>query len=334
MLRVLVLLLLGANALFFAWTQGWLDSVVGPARPEREPQRMAAQVRPELVQILPPAAASAASSAAVEALASTPTAAPASAASAGVSVVGAVATAASLPTSLPVSPKATAAAPSASAATPAATSAVAAASPPSSTPPGATVVSTAATAARGTAASAASTTPVLTPAASAPAATTAAAAAASAASVCLEAGPYAPAEVSAAEAALKPLLASGGWAQRKASSGGEWMIYMGPYPDRESIDRKKAELARIRGGVPQEELTTPPELARGLSLGRFPSPAAANATLAQYRLRGIRTARIVQSSSGAPVVYLRVAQADPAIAARLTALKPPPAGRSFSACPR
>jgi hypothetical protein len=154
-----------------------------------------------------------------------------------------------------------------------------------------------------------------------------------AAAACLEAGPFTPAELVTAEAALKPVLNSGAWAQRKASTGGEWMIYMGPYPDREAIDRKKAELSRIRGGVPQEELTSPPELARGLALGRFPSPSAANATLAQYRLRGIRTARVVQSSSGTPVVYLRVPQADATVATQLAALKPP-GGRSFSPCPR
>jgi hypothetical protein len=325
MLRVLVVLLLAANALFFAWTQGWLDSVVGPARPEREPQRLAAQVRPELMQVLPPVGASAVPSAASQALVSASNAAPASTAGADASVGTTSAAAASLPAAvpaLPSGPKPTAPAASASAASPSVPSAAPPVFPTSSTPPSASVVSTAA-----------STSPVLSPAPSAPA--KAVATAATASSVCLEAGPYTPAEVNVAEAALKPLLASGGWVQRKASSGGEWMIYMGPYPDREAMDRKKAELARIRGGVPQEELTAPPELARGLSLGRFPSPAAANATLAQYRLRGIRTARVVQSSSGAPaVVYLRVAQADAAMATRLTALTPPPAGRAFSACPR
>jgi hypothetical protein len=54
MLRGLVILLLLANFAFFAWTQGWLDTVVGTrAIGDREPERMARQVRPELVRILP-----------------------------------------------------------------------------------------------------------------------------------------------------------------------------------------------------------------------------------------------------------------------------------------
>lgn len=64
MLRALVALLLFANMVFFAWTQGWLDNVVGPrSTGDREPERMLRQVHPELIRILPPGAASAASAA-------------------------------------------------------------------------------------------------------------------------------------------------------------------------------------------------------------------------------------------------------------------------------
>jgi hypothetical protein len=65
MLRTVVATLLVANVLFFAWTQGWLGPAPGAA--QREPQRLAAQMRPELVTVLPPRAASAAVSAARDA---------------------------------------------------------------------------------------------------------------------------------------------------------------------------------------------------------------------------------------------------------------------------
>ena len=59
MLRAVVLALLVANLAFFCWTQGWLDTVVGArAGGDREPERLARQVRPESVRILPPSAAS------------------------------------------------------------------------------------------------------------------------------------------------------------------------------------------------------------------------------------------------------------------------------------
>jgi hypothetical protein len=59
MLRTVVLLLLLANLLFFAWTRGWLEGVTG-LKPDadREPQRLQRQVNPERVIILPPSAAS------------------------------------------------------------------------------------------------------------------------------------------------------------------------------------------------------------------------------------------------------------------------------------
>ena len=59
MLRALVLALMLANAGYFAWTQGWLDNLIGTrADGQREPERLARQVRPETVQILSAVSAS------------------------------------------------------------------------------------------------------------------------------------------------------------------------------------------------------------------------------------------------------------------------------------
>jgi hypothetical protein len=58
MLRLFVLVLVLANIGFYAWTQGMLDGVVG-ARPtgDREPERMAKQVNPDAVRVMPPVSA-------------------------------------------------------------------------------------------------------------------------------------------------------------------------------------------------------------------------------------------------------------------------------------
>lgn len=68
MLRAAVVLVIAANLLFFAWARGWLAPVVAPPHAgEREPERLAAQIRPELVRLLPPEAAASARLACLEA---------------------------------------------------------------------------------------------------------------------------------------------------------------------------------------------------------------------------------------------------------------------------
>jgi hypothetical protein len=64
MLRALLLLLLIANALFFAWTGGWLAPAwPPPGRGDRAPHRLSAQVRPESVVVIQPGTAAAAAAA-------------------------------------------------------------------------------------------------------------------------------------------------------------------------------------------------------------------------------------------------------------------------------
>jgi len=59
-MRILVAVLLAANALFFVWSHGWLDTVTGiPANGGREPHRLAAQKNPERIQPLAASAAAA-----------------------------------------------------------------------------------------------------------------------------------------------------------------------------------------------------------------------------------------------------------------------------------
>lgn len=64
MLRALVALLLLANAMVFAWSQGWLDTSFGTrSGAESDPARLARQLRPQNVVILSPTSARAAAAA-------------------------------------------------------------------------------------------------------------------------------------------------------------------------------------------------------------------------------------------------------------------------------
>ncbi len=68
MLRLIALLLLAANLLFFGFTRGWFDGMFGLSSiGDREPERIANQVRPGAVVLIPMPGASAAKSGCLEA---------------------------------------------------------------------------------------------------------------------------------------------------------------------------------------------------------------------------------------------------------------------------
>ena len=54
MLRGLVIALLAANAVFFAWSHGHLAAFGWPANTATEPQRLAQQIAPDAVVLLTP----------------------------------------------------------------------------------------------------------------------------------------------------------------------------------------------------------------------------------------------------------------------------------------
>lgn len=256
MLRTLVVLLLLANAGFFAWHQGWLDEALGPvAQQGRDPQRLKQQINPErLILLTPPQAqleaapgADVAASMTAQAASGAPEAS--SGASAGDSASGASGI----------------------------------------------------------------TTPVSTELA------------------CREAGPFTPDEFRQADALLRQRLPAGTWSAQTVAVQGLWLVYMGPYPDDETYLRKQTELRRIKG-LTFEEVRSPAKLAMGLSLGRHQSEEQATAAIENLKLRGVRTAYVVNIRPTMDFSVVRVAQASADLQRQLGAL-PLPAGKGFAACP-
>ena len=254
MLRLTTLVLLLANAGFFAWHAGWLEGQAGTApRTQRTPERLQQQVAPEQLIVLDREGHAAAPKEA-----------------------GAVA------------------------ATPAASTEVAASAPASDA------------------------------ASAAPSDTTADTALADANGQCVEAGPFTQDEQKQTATLLGRLLKPSQWSVQSVAVPGLWLVYMGPYPDDESLDRKEAELRRIRN-LPFEEVRSPATLARGLSLGKFTDERQANAALETLRLRGIRTARVVNARPAMELQVLRAAGLDLNQKAQLQKL-PLPAGKGFIDC--
>jgi hypothetical protein len=153
---------------------------------------------------------------------------------------------------------------------------------------------------------------------------------ADAAPVCLEAGPYTPAQIAAAEGVLQTVLPTGSWASLKTDTPAVWIVYMGKYPNRETMQKKADELKRLR--INFEEVRGVPDLEEGLALGRYENRAAADKALAEVAQRGVRTARVT-TLPGSALHHLRVERADATLQTRLAGLRAEALqGRVFSPC--
>jgi len=152
---------------------------------------------------------------------------------------------------------------------------------------------------------------------------------------CLEAGPFAADEIGGADAALQAALPAdlrSSVATVRLDKAGQWIVYMGKYPNREALQKKAEELKRRN--VRYDEVRSPPSLDGGLSLGRFDDRGGAERALAQFGQQGIHTARVVELSPAGATFVLRAAAADGTLAARLSGLKSDALGRGFAECAR
>ncbi len=136
----------------------------------------------------------------------------------------------------------------------------------------------------------------------------------------------------AAVAGLRKLLAAwpaGSWTLEPAVEPGRWIVYMGKYPTREALEKKKSEL-RARG-VAFEALANA-ALEPGLSLGGFTTQAAAKEYLSVLSGKGVRTAVVVQERTDLRGTALRLPAVDDALRPRLEELRPALGAQALRAC--
>lgn len=146
---------------------------------------------------------------------------------------------------------------------------------------------------------------------------------------CLVAGPFTEKQATAVHAAVSQALQTGDWVLERVPQAPRWIVYMGRYPDQDTLARKKAEL-RVRRIAFEAVLN--PALEPGLSLGSYPSQAAAFGALSALADRGVRTARVLQDQPDTRELQLRLPAVDQAMQAKLAPLAPRLAGRSFRPC--
>lgn len=147
--------------------------------------------------------------------------------------------------------------------------------------------------------------------------------------ICLESGPYSTAEVAPAEVALSGLVSPGSWVNLRQERPGQWIVYLGPFPDQETLASKEAEVKRTK--VPYEAIKERGELDYGLSLGRFGRLNEANAALDRLSQQpALRNARVVTLVQPSAAHVLRIEAASAAVTPRLQEGKPPL--KPFVAC--
>ena len=159
-------------------------------------------------------------------------------------------------------------------------------------------------------------------ASSAAAPTDAASAAASApatsvATACWQAGVFSQSQVNTLRERLNGQVAAERWQFVPGTVPGAWLVYMGKYPSEDALVKKRLELRGL--GLSVERIDSP-ALAPGLTLGSFPTQAAAQAALSKAEQRGVRTARVLQERTDLAGFWLKLAAADAALKNEINAL--------------
>jgi hypothetical protein len=145
---------------------------------------------------------------------------------------------------------------------------------------------------------------------------------------CLQAGPFDEAETPALRQALGTLPA-GSWSLEPTVEPARWIVYMGKYPDPETAARKRAELRRLAVSF---DPVANPALEPGLSLGGFPTQAAAAQQLEALAQKGVQTAKVVQERAELRGQLLKLAAVDDALRPRVEDIKPALNGKALRPC--
>ncbi|MGY0196561.1 hypothetical protein ACWA7J_15960 [Leptothrix sp. BB-4] len=150
--------------------------------------------------------------------------------------------------------------------------------------------------------------------------------------VCLEIGPLAASELPQAEAALRQLMPEGGWSQISRERPGSWMVYMGRYASRVTMEKRADDLRKHE--VAFEEVRGLPDYEPGFLFGRYASEADANAARDRLQSQKVRQARVVRLEPPTTSHVLRIQKADAELQQKAAALGELVKGRALHACPR
>ena len=146
---------------------------------------------------------------------------------------------------------------------------------------------------------------------------------------CLQAGLFNDLQAVVLRQAAQTSLAPGSWLLEAVVEPARWIVYMGKYPDAQTLAKKRAELTSPN--LRFEPLNNP-ALDFGLSLGGFDSEERARTELAALSQRGLRTATVVLQRPEARGNLFKLPVLDQALLPRLDELKTALAGKPLRAC--
>jgi hypothetical protein len=145
---------------------------------------------------------------------------------------------------------------------------------------------------------------------------------------CLQAGLFTDSETTTLKQALDSW-PTGSWAIEPATEPARWIVYMGKFADANSLDKKKSELRTLN--VSFEPLANA-SLEPGLSLGGYPTEAAAKQQQQALAQKGVRTAKVVQERAEAKGELLKLPAVDESLRAKVDDLKSALNGKPLKAC--
>lgn len=148
--------------------------------------------------------------------------------------------------------------------------------------------------------------------------------------VCVESGPYTPAELGRAEGVLRAALSEGSWQLITRERPGQWMVYMGPYTSKESMQRRIDDLRKKQ--VAFEEVRNLPEYEPGLMFGRYTSESDARTAVSRLQALKVRFARPVRLVAPTTSHTLRLPRANAETQANLGAMREAMGGKPWTAC--
>ena len=151
----------------------------------------------------------------------------------------------------------------------------------------------------------------------------------SAQSACLQSALLNEAQAASVRKLLEASWPADAWVLDKLAAPERWIIYMGKVATVADLEKKRLQLGNLR--LTFYPLGNP-ALDPGLSLGVYPSQQQASDALEALKLRGVRTARLLQDTAAGPVYRLRLPMQDEARQKQLAPVTAALAGQPLTPC--